>query len=231
MAHVVDTPARPSGTVARIPVEIAGDKFAVPPLPGTFGMRPRLQQALITASTKPLTLVVGPIGAGKTTLLASYAHSRPRGATAWCRLDARDSDPFVFGISVLQAILTARKSSGIDQLVGVRASSPDPLDQAIELAVHGPDLVLILDDVEQLHTRAGRAALQRLVQQTPHGLSTMLATRHDPDLHHHTFRRAEHTTLRAADLAFTVPEAAALFERCGAVVSEDEARTLTTWTK
>src|SRR5260370_14984830 len=148
MALAIDAMEHVARSHACVPNEVDGDKFSVPALPSTYLDRPRLQHALGAASIIPLTVVVGPMGVGKTTLLARFARSRPRGTTAWCSLDARDADPHVFGTSVLQAILTARSSTGVDQLGAVRASSPDPLDQAIDLAVHTPALVLVLDNVE-----------------------------------------------------------------------------------
>jgi LuxR family maltose regulon positive regulatory protein len=230
MALVIDT-RRHDEARACVPAEVDGDKFSVPALPGTFLGRPRLQHALSAAAIAPLTVVVGPIGAGKTTLLASFARSRPCGTTAWCTLDARDEDPLVFGTSVLQAILTARASAGTDQLAAVRASSPDPLDQAIGLAVHSPGLVLVLDNVESIYTRAGRATLQQLVQMTPQGLPTVLVTRHDPALQHQTFRGIRRVTLRAADLAFTASESMALFDLFGIAVPADDVATLSAWTE
>src|SRR6266550_4476913 len=76
MSLVIDAPERPRRSAPFVPAEIDGDKFSVPPLPGAYVDRPRLQHALSMTASVPLTLVVGPIGSGKTTLLASFARSR-----------------------------------------------------------------------------------------------------------------------------------------------------------
>jgi len=212
-------------------VGVSTDKFAVPPLPATYVERPRLAAALSGLTTRRLTIVTGAIGGGKTTLLAAFAHARPRGSIAWCTLDQDDSDHNVLAASILRAVLVARTADGKDEIATVRSVSPDPLDQAMELAAHGDDLVLVLDDVERLSSRDARAALQRLVQIAPPTLSIVLATRHDPDFHPRRFRGEQPGSLRASELAFTAAEAAALFARYDVDVTDEDVALLTTWTE
>ena len=212
-------------------VDARANAFTVPELPATYVHRSRLDGAFAGLSQRRLTIVTGAIGAGKTTLLASFAHAQPRGSVAWCTLDERDSQPEVLAASILGAVLAAKAHGEMGEIATVRSTSPDPLEQAMDLAAHGAHLVLVLDDVERLTTRAARAALQRLVQIAPPNLSTVLVTRRDPDFHPRRFRGEQPGSLRAGELAFTVDETRALFERFDIDVTDDDVETLTAWTE
>jgi LuxR family maltose regulon positive regulatory protein len=209
-------------------------RFSIPPERPTFLPRERLLDALIgrdRSPRAPITVLAAPISTGKTTAVAAAARALPEGSTAWCRLDASDNDPYAFGQSILHAVLGAVRLGDVDRLSVILAQSRDPLDQAMQLAGAGRDLLLVLDCVEELHANAAGATLARLAYHLPGSVSVVLLAHHDPDLPKRLCSSAEVRELRAADLAFTPEEAHALLARNGVALPEPDVRVLTEWTK
>ena len=106
-------------------------KFAVPVAPRRFVARERLLSEAtawgeVTGSGAAITIVCAPAGAGKSTLVAAAARARPSGTLAWCRLDTDDDAPHQFGMSVLEAVLTARTAADLDR-ARVRAAARRPI--------------------------------------------------------------------------------------------------------
>src|SRR5262249_20973844 len=112
----------------------------------------------------------------------------------------------------------------------VLASSPDPLDQALQLAAHGAHLVFVLDNLDALRSSEARAGLQRLVHQAPAALSIVLLTRQDPGLRVDRLPSQATVHVRAADRAFTPSEVAALFAGFDNALGGGELDALTEWT-
>ena len=209
---------------------LAAIEFLPPVLPPHFVDRQRLHPSVERAKTAPLSIVAAPPGAGKTTLFAHLAHTEREGAVAWCTLDAHHANAQVFGRAVLRAVLEARRAGDGADLATVRATSPDQLDQALQLAAHGGHLTFVLDNADVLQTAEARGGLQQLVHLAPPELSIVLLTRQDPDLRIDRIPADAVVHIRAGDLAFTEAESATLFDRLANPIDETDIRTLTRWT-
>jgi LuxR family transcriptional regulator, maltose regulon positive regulatory protein len=182
--------------------------------------RPRLFDLLDAGTRQLLTLVSGPAGAGKTTLLASWGSSRqPPGPVAWLSLDAGDNDPGRFWSYVVAALCRSDAVPGDSPL---RALEPPPgPDHAFlahlvgGLAELPTPVVLVLDDLHDITDPTALEGLAFLLRHGPAQLRLVLATRVDPPLPLQRLQVAGRLTqVRAADLAFTVAEAAELLAEC-----------------
>ena len=203
-------------------VVLLGTKLHVPTPRRQLVPRPRLTDQLpVRAATLPrLILVSAPAGFGKTTLLSQWlTHWRtgPQSESrrvAWVSLDAEDSDPRRFLANVLGAIQAAAPEVGSDAaellrsdgvaLVPVLVSLINDLDD-----LDGP-IVVALDDYHAIESPEVHDAVAFLLDHLPAHSTVAIATRADPPIPvTHLRSRGELLELRAADLRFTEPEAAA----------------------
>src|ERR1039457_704678 len=213
------------GTTTRPGIQQADDlvlasKLTAPRLPEWMVARPRLDKRLAEGAGGPLTVVTGPPGAGKTTALASWAaaSSRPL-RVAWVTLDDYDNQPGSFWSSVAKAMRQAGVADPgtSPALPQEGASGPAFLPRlASALAAIEPPLALVLDDLHLLTAPGPLEELAYLLKYARPGLRLDAAARMDPPLPLHRHRLAgELTEIRAADLAFTVTEAALLMGQHG----------------
>jgi LuxR family maltose regulon positive regulatory protein len=212
----------PAGRAGRRRSGIAGmpllaSKLAAPSLPGHQVARPRLFALLDEGAERPLTLVAAPAGSGKTILLASWisAGSAP-GPVAWLSLDPGDNDPVRFWTYVLGALCRSGAVPPGNRLQTM-VPSPEGDDGLLPLLVQGLDelaspVLLVLDDVHELTDPRVLHGIEFLLRHGRSRLRLVLSTRADPPLSlHRLLVSGQLTQLRAADLAFTVAEAAELF--------------------
>ena len=214
--------ARTTTLAGRQPADdlVLASKLAAPRLPAWLVARPRLDQRIAEGAGGPLTVVTGPPGAGKTTALASWAAaSVTPGRVAWVTLDEYDNQPGSFWSHVVKAL----------RLVGVPVEETLPAQPharasvraflprlASALATLDPPLVLVLDDLHLLTAPKPLAELAYVLRYARPGLRLVAAARIDPHFPLHRHRLAgELTEIRAADLAFTVPEADLLMTQHG----------------
>jgi LuxR family transcriptional regulator, maltose regulon positive regulatory protein len=206
-------------------------KFSVPRGPLTMVSRDRLLDALDAGAQGPLTLLAAPAGAGKSALLSSWvAAGRAPGPVAWLSLDADDADRRRFWRGVLG---TLSHATGDPRLAGLAVSPREPMDTDVVLpalveALDASDepVVLVLDDLHQV-ADVVREDLERLVRYPPPALRLVLATRSDPPIGLGRLRlEGWLTEIRAGDLAFTLDEAAALFDALDVPIAPDEVATL-----
>jgi LuxR family transcriptional regulator, maltose regulon positive regulatory protein len=84
---------------------------------------------------------------------------------------------------------------------------------------HGP-LIVVIDDLHELHSQEALALLTRLLANLPAHVHAILATRRDLRLRLHRLRLAgELTEIRAVDLRFTQRETRELLEASGIALS------------
>jgi LuxR family maltose regulon positive regulatory protein len=206
-------------------------KFSVPRGPSTMVSRSRLLDALDAGVQGPLTLLAAPAGAGKSALLSSWvAAGRAPGSVAWLSLEADDADRRRFWRALLG---TLSHATGDARLAALAVSPREPMDTDLVLpalvdALEARDepIVLVLDD---LHLVAGVVGedLERLVRYPPPSLRLVLVTRADPPLGIGRLRlEGWLTEIRARDLAFTLDEAAALFDALDTPIAPDDLTTL-----
>jgi len=179
--------------------------------------RARLADLLEEGADRGLVLVAAPAGYGKSVLLAEWARERTP-PVAWLSLDAGDNDPVRFWRHVLAALDLARP--GIAERVGPLAGPPAPpsynalvsaLINDVVAEPGPPSVLLVLDDYQLITSQAVHTPVRFLLQHRPPGLCVVLASRSDPPLGLARYRaRGELGEVRAADLRFTVEEAAEL---------------------
>ena len=198
-------------------VPLLATKLYIPPPGSKIVLRPRLikrlNEGLPTGRTSGVTLISAPAGFGKTTLVSEWLASCGRRA-AWLSLDEGDNDPARFLNYFAAALRTVAPNIGAD--VALTLQSPQPpspetiLTSLLNEIVTIPDnFILVLDDYHVIDAKAMEQALAFLVEHLPPQMHLVITTREDPSLPLARLRaRGQLTELRAADLRFTLPEAA-----------------------
>jgi LuxR family transcriptional regulator, maltose regulon positive regulatory protein len=214
---MADRTAAPASGAATGQDVLLATKLHVPRPPAGLVARPRLAEALAGGRAGGLVLVSAPAGFGKTALLADWV----RGAglpAGWLTLDPGDNDPARFWRHAAAALEPVCPGIGgqIGQLLGpLQPASFDGLVTALinefAGAAGGDEVLLVLDDYHVIEAEPVHASVRFLVEHRPPRLRLVLASRTDPPLPLARLRaRGQLTELRAADLRFTVDEAAAL---------------------
>lgn len=204
-------------------------RIVLPTRPATYLRRQRLVDHLDQALRTPLTLLNGAAGAGKTLLAADWAAGL-RPPVAWLTVEVGDRRPGVFWAYVIQAL---RACGGpASDAVGAPADATG-VDQrllaalAAELNDRDRPVVLVLDEYDRVAAPEVAEQLEFVLHHAGRGLRLVLVTRTEPLLPLHRYRAAgELTEIRAAELAFTPKEAAALLELHGLSLPVPAARAL-----
>jgi LuxR family maltose regulon positive regulatory protein len=191
-------------------------KLAAPRIPVEFVVRPRVSELFEVGAAKPLTLVSAGPGWGKTMAAAAWAASRgPGSPVAWVSLDEADNHEPIFWLYVLAALSRIGAIPSDSPLAGL-APGPTVDQQVLHRIVYGlgqlpAETVLVLDDFEDIQDPAVLRGVNLLLKHPPPKLHLVVVTRVDPVLSIHRLRLSgEVVEIRAADLAFSPQEAAAL---------------------
>jgi len=132
-------------------------KLAVPSVRQGMIDRPRVRRLLHQGQDAALTLVVAPAGYGKTSAVQAWCESRDA-ALAWVTLDAGDNDPSRLWRYVATAVDRVRPGLGrtsLQRLSSPGSSVSDAVDELMNgLAAFGRPFVLVLDDMQEVRTRA-----------------------------------------------------------------------------
>ena len=218
MADPPATTLQPAG--AGGPDGLLATKLYLPRLQPGFLARPRLTDGLDEGLARGLLLVCAPAGFGKTALLAGWAR-QGRGPVAWLSLDQGDNDPARFWRHVIAALDRMRPGTA-EQLSPLLGPPSPPAFEGLvtalinELAgqLGADEMLLILDDYHLIDAQPVHASLGFLLEHRPAALRLVLASRADPPLGLARLRgRGQLAELRAAELRFTVEEAAALLRQ------------------
>jgi LuxR family transcriptional regulator, maltose regulon positive regulatory protein len=218
-------------------MDLLQTKLTAPPFRPNLVLRPRLAGILDAGLGGQLTLVSAPAGFGKTTLVSEWLHKKAEGrrqkvepssafplpsAFAWLSLDQDDNDPARFLAYLTTAIERLQKGAGETAHSLLQSPQPPPpmaivssLINALadEAAVaYAPDnrYVLVLDDYHTIRAGPLHEAMACLLEHQPACLHLMILTRADPPLPGIPRLRSRNqlAEMRAADLRFTVDEAA-----------------------
>jgi LuxR family transcriptional regulator, maltose regulon positive regulatory protein len=194
----------------------------IPPVHEQAVQRGRLTASLEAAVERPLTLIAAAAGAGKTLLMADWARQhRASGRVTWLTLTADDSTAQGLWRALAPAL-------GKAAAAGPPPATPEAVADRILASLRAArrPVALVLDDFHEADS-AELAAILHAVVATPSALRVVIATRIDPGLALQRLRLADQLSeIRGRDLAFTVPEAAQLFERDGITLAGEQVETL-----
>jgi LuxR family maltose regulon positive regulatory protein len=208
-----------TGVVASPLVET---KLFVPAVRRSLVARPRLSERLGQGAAARLTLLSAPAGFGKTTLLSAWlatAGARQR-SVAWLSLEESDSQPAAFWTYVITALQRVVPGAGAGTLPLLQSAQP-PMAAILatvvnELSAVPNDVDLVLDDYHLVDDADVHAGMVFLLEHLPPQVHLVISTRVDPPFPLARLRaRGELVELRAADLRFTLEEAAAYLNEVG----------------
>jgi ATP/maltotriose-dependent transcriptional regulator MalT len=175
--------------------------------------RPRLQEQIEQGLHSPLTLITAPAGFGKTTLAAACIANCEL-PIAWVSLDKDDNqvERFLnYLVAALQETDPTIGSGAVQLLTAVHQAPPKAVLASLinDLDSAGGEVVLVLDDYQFITNQAVHEEVTFLLEHCPRTFHLVIATRSDPPLPLTRLRaRGQTVELRAADLRFTVSEAA-----------------------
>jgi LuxR family transcriptional regulator, maltose regulon positive regulatory protein len=196
-------------------VQLLSTKLFIPSTRPELVSRPRLIERLNEGlrRTPGVTLISAPAGFGKTTLVSEWATGCGRPA-AWLSLDEGDNDTSRFLAYLITALQSIAANIGQGMLTVLQAPQPPPIDSVLttllnEITTLPDHFILVLDDYHVIESKPMDRALTFLLEHQPSQMHLVIATREDPDLPLARLRAGgQLTELRAADLRFTISEAA-----------------------
>jgi LuxR family maltose regulon positive regulatory protein len=198
------------------PLVANGARLVRPRAPSALVSRGRLNDMLDHGVARSATVVCAGPGWGKTTLVSSWAAVRSSsGPIAWLSLDPQHNDPRAFWSDLILALRTAGAIPGTGPLAELDVPAPvtDGFRHRIAAAIDDlpAPVVLVLDDLQEVHDPAVLDGLTDLLSDPPGRLRLVLLSRTQPALPLHRFRASgDLVEIRAADLAFRAPEVAEL---------------------
>jgi LuxR family maltose regulon positive regulatory protein len=157
-------------------------KLRVPAVrPGSVPRTP-LVNRLRASGSAPVVTVLAPAGYGKTTVLAQWSDSDRR-PFAWVSIE-HDDDPADLSKDIVTALSRARAVDvPVSRASRSRRSSPHSLERpAAALFAASAPLVLVLDNVHLLRSRACVDIVAALAERAPDGSTLVLAGRSLPRL-------------------------------------------------
>jgi LuxR family transcriptional regulator, maltose regulon positive regulatory protein len=169
--------------------------------------------------------LVAPAGYGKTTVLTQWAgaESRPVG---WLSVDARDNDPAI----LLKHLVAVVDSLPLDRRLpaslgkareAASGSTADHLARALESC--SEPFLLVLDDIDVLHSRESRNLLSMLITRSPAGSTVAWAARTAPRFPTAALgKRGGLREIGVEELALSKREAQLLLQRADADLDKQE---------
>jgi LuxR family transcriptional regulator, maltose regulon positive regulatory protein len=237
-------------------MDLLQTKQTAPPFRPNLVPRPRLAEIMDAGLLGQLTLVSAPAGFGKTTLVSEWLHQKVAGrrrpaetfssfpipsAFAWLSLDEDDNDPARFLAYLSGAMERLKKGAGETAHSLLQSPQPPPPKAIVSRLInaladdaplaYSPDkrYVLVMDDYHTIRAEPLHEAMACLLEHQPACLHLIILTRTDPPLPGIPRLRSRNqlAEIRAADLRFTVDEAALFLNQVmGLVLSAADVRAL-----
>jgi LuxR family transcriptional regulator, maltose regulon positive regulatory protein len=187
--------------------------------------RSELLDALDRAAAKKVTIISAPAGSGKTSLLHAWAGrpgQRHRLAVLQVQRDQQDAQQFWLALLGVVRYATGTASGTEPPTATPEFNQRAMVDRVLaELEDHRGRIVLVIDDLHELHAPDALAQLTGLLTSLPPHVHAVLATRHDLRLRLHQLRLAgELAEIRGTDLRFTERETRDLLDASGITLSE-----------
>jgi LuxR family transcriptional regulator, maltose regulon positive regulatory protein len=209
----------PGSRIHELRIEIVESKLFRPFLWDGLVQRAELVSSLERSRAVPLVVVRAPAGYGKTTLLAQWADRDPR-ASAWLSVDSRDNDASVFLTHLAVALerVIPLGPSVFDALATPGVSIPATVVPRLGAAIaHLPaPVLLVLDDVHELHEGESLDALVSLISYLAEGSQLAMAGRALPPLPLARLQAERRVVeLGPTDLAFDVESSRRLIAATG----------------
>ena len=202
-------------------------KFNRPPTRDDWVDRARLVGQLDEAIQLPVTLVSAPAGYGKTTLISQWLAATRNPRAAWVSLDPGDNDPgrlwrhLAVALERVGCKVPADVGDITDAATGEIMTGVLPR-MLSALSAMPDDIVILLDDFHVLRDTAVRDQVEVLTRNLPPQAHLVICTRADPGLRLGRLRASGRLAeIRAADLNFTLDEAATLLSRVDVVLSDE----------
>jgi LuxR family transcriptional regulator, maltose regulon positive regulatory protein len=192
--------------------------------------RERLVQRLLDAQDLPVALIVAPAGYGKTTVLSQWSERDER-PFAWVNLDAEENDPRKL-LSAIALSLDAVEPIGWEVFEALTSERPDAASVALgrlarSLGRREMPVVLALDNLHLLRSRASRRVVTAIRRASGAGLQLALVSRSDALLPVGRLRaHGSSVELRSEDLAMTRSEASMLLHLAGIDLAPEQVLTL-----
>jgi LuxR family maltose regulon positive regulatory protein len=198
--------------------------------PGTVRRSLLIERLAGGDDSRAIISVVAPAGYGKTTMLSQWAESNGL-SVAWVSVDEADNDPKVLLSYVAEALDAVEP---IDGRVFHALASPGSsvLGSVVPrlgsaFASMSSPVVLVLDDVHELHDRECWAALSMLADHVPAGSRLVLASQRQPPLRVARLRaEGRITEIGPRDLSLTREEASSLLHSTGLSLGEEDVAVL-----
>ncbi|GHO90727.1 LuxR family transcriptional regulator [Reticulibacter mediterranei] len=208
-------------------ISILATKLYLPRLRPNMVSRLRLIGRLNEGLHRKLTLVSAPAGFGKTTLISSWIEGIGQ-SSAWLSLDEGENDPTRFLTYLVAALQTIAPRLGEEVLRALQSPQPPSTEAMLmallnDLTITKDPFVLVLDDYHMIEAKAVDQALTYLINHLPPHMHLVITTREDPQLPLARLRAQDQLTeLRAADLRFTLSEAATFLNQVMSLTLSDQ---------
>ncbi len=223
--------AAPRSSALALAADMVDSSRLPEPQPGDGGIdsaqliaRGDLLATLDRAVRSKVTIISAPAGSGKTSLLRVWADRPDRAHRfAFVQVQRGQEDAQQFWLALSEAV---RHASGTTSDTEPPTATPyfNGRTLADRVISELPDLsgriILVIDDLHELHSPDALAQLTRLLTNLPPNVHAILTTRRDLRLRLYQLRLAgELTEIRAADLRFTQRETRELLDASGIALS------------
>lgn len=213
-------------------IDILATKLYIPRPRVGLVSRPHLIRRLSEGESRRLTLIAAQAGSGKTSLLSEWIPQTPHCVT-WLTVDDGDNDSTRFWTYVIASLQKVHPDLGRNALTLIQSPQPPPTKSVLATLINDvsdfPDTFsLVLDDYHLVHDPSIHEAMTYLIDHLPGNLHLILSTRVDPPFPLARLRaHGQMSEIRAADLRFSLDEAAAFLGRAlGFALAPDEVRVL-----